>query len=68
LLPSRDMVDRETADKDLRCTSCGDGFVFTTGEQELFRLRGITAEPVQCPNCVRGRVLSTSQRGGSRRA
>ena len=52
-------------DKALRCRSCGDGFVFTSGEQELFRLRGITTEPVQCPNCVRGRVLATPlPRGG----
>jgi hypothetical protein len=62
------MVERETADKHLRCTSCGDGFVYTRGEQELFRLRGITDEPAQCPNCVRGRVLATPQRGANDRA
>ena len=54
------MADKLPAvDKALRCATCGDGFVFTSGEQELFRLRGITTEPGQCSHCARGRVLST---------
>ena len=52
------MAERERIDKNLRCASCGGGFVFSCGEQELFRLRGITAEPAQCPNCARGRMLA----------
>jgi hypothetical protein len=47
------MTNREFADKDLRCVSCGDGFVLSAGEQELFRLRGINAQPDHCPNCAR---------------
>ena len=62
------MAERIVSDKALRCASCGDGFVFTSGEQELFRLRGITTEPAQCPNCVRGRVLATPARGKAERA
>lgn len=53
------MNQRIAADKQLRCATCGDGFIFTSGEQELFRLRGITSEPTQCPNCARGRVLAS---------
>jgi hypothetical protein len=49
------MTNREFADKDLRCASCGDRFVLSAGEQELFHLRGITAQSEHCPNCVRGR-------------
>jgi hypothetical protein len=49
------MNTREFADKDLRCASCGDGFVLSAGEQELFRLRGITGQPEHCPNCLRRR-------------
>jgi ribosomal protein S27AE len=56
------MADRIVSDKALRCASCGDGFVFTSGEQELFRLRGITDEPAQCPSCAHGRVLATPAR------
>ncbi|MBV8714023.1 MAG: zinc-ribbon domain containing protein [Chloroflexi bacterium] len=55
------MADR-VCDKPLRCSSCGDSFVFTSGEQELFRLRGITREPEQCPSCVRGRALVATVR------
>jgi ribosomal protein S27AE len=51
------MADR-VSDKPLRCASCGDQFVFSSGEQELFRLRGITSEPEQCPSCAHGRVLA----------
>ena len=46
------------ADKDLQCAACGDGFVFSAGEQELYRLRGIAQPPERCPRCARGRVLS----------
>jgi hypothetical protein len=49
------MTNREFADKDLRCALCGDGFVLSAGEQELFRLRGITSQPEHCPHCARGR-------------
>ena len=47
------MTLRELADKDLRCATCGDGFVFSAGEQELYRLRGLTRQPEHCPNCAR---------------
>jgi ribosomal protein S27AE len=57
------MNKQPRVDKDLRCGTCGDRFVFSTGEQELFRLRGITIEPAQCPNCARGRILVTAQHG-----
>ncbi|HEY0583999.1 MAG TPA: zinc-ribbon domain containing protein [Chloroflexota bacterium] len=56
------MPNREYVDKDLRCASCGDGFVFSAGEQELYRLRGLTAPPSNCPDCARGRVLGSLQR------
>jgi ribosomal protein S27E len=62
------MVEPTSADKNLRCATCGDGFVFSRGEQELFRLRGITSDPVQCPACARGQVtLAASQRARSER-
>jgi ribosomal protein S27AE len=48
------MDKRDSTDQQLRCAACGDGFVFTAGEQELFRLRGVTAQPEHCPNCARG--------------
>jgi DNA-directed RNA polymerase subunit RPC12/RpoP len=61
------MVERPTSDKSLRCATCGDGFIFTRGEQELFRLRGITSDPARCPNCLRGRILTAPSRGATTR-
>ena len=52
------MSNRELADKDLRCVTCGDGFVFSAGEQELFRLRGITEQPEHCPSCTRSHGIA----------
>jgi ribosomal protein S27AE len=58
----------DVADKTLQCNSCGDGFVFTSGEQELFRLRGITVEPLHCPKCARGRVLAAQAHRNAERS
>ena len=54
-------MNRELNDKNLRCAVCGDGFVFSAGEQELFRLRGISRQPDHCPNCSRGRGVAKSR-------
>jgi ribosomal protein S27AE len=56
------MTERDIADKVLSCASCGDGFVFSAGEQELFRLRGITEQPEHCPSCARGGILAGPRR------
>jgi hypothetical protein len=56
------MTPGEIRDIDLRCAACGDGFVFTAGEQELFRLRGINAQPEHCPSCARGPALAFQSR------
>ena len=55
------MTPREYADQELQCAACGDGFIFSAGEQELYRLRGIVTPPQQCPNCAHGRVLSNTR-------
>lgn len=52
------MTTRDIADIDLHCAACGDGFVFSAGEQELYRLRGVSRQPEHCPNCTRSRGLS----------
>ncbi len=57
------MSNPESADQNLRCAACGDGFVFSAGEQELHRLRGIRVQPEQCPSCTRGPVLVNPRRG-----
>jgi CxxC-x17-CxxC domain-containing protein len=39
------------ADKPLACRDCGADFVFTTGEQEFFAMKGLMNEPSRCPTC-----------------
>jgi hypothetical protein len=39
-----------------RCRQCGDEFVLTAGEQELYALRGAAERrPTTCPTCRRPR-------------
>ena len=40
-------------DRHLECHLCGDSFVFSAGEQELQRVRGIDRVPTRCPVCRR---------------
>jgi Probable zinc-ribbon domain len=35
----------------LRCSCCGDSFVYSAGEQELHAVRGVKREPNACPAC-----------------
>jgi Probable zinc-ribbon domain len=57
------MIKRELADKDLRCATCGDRFVFSAGEQELYRLRGVTQQPEHCPDCKRAQFVTALGNG-----
>jgi hypothetical protein len=57
------MTKHEVVDLTLECAACGDGFVFSAGEQELHRLRGIATVPDHCPACARGRVPAAGRRG-----
>ncbi|GAC1317939.1 MAG: hypothetical protein NVSMB2_12260 [Chloroflexota bacterium] len=44
---------RRTHDRELTCRLCGDAFVFSAGEQELQRVRGIDRVPTRCSVCRR---------------
>jgi ribosomal protein S27AE len=59
------MTNGESVDLNLLCAACGDGFIFTAGEQELFRLRGVTTQPEHCPSCARGGVLVKPRRASA---
>jgi hypothetical protein len=41
------------SDQTVTCQSCGTAFVFSAGEQELLRLRGVCHTPANCPRCRR---------------
>src|SRR4051794_24216552 len=46
------IVDAMNAkDQTLVCRLCGDDFVFSSGEQELQRVRGIDKAPTRCSVC-----------------
>src|SRR5438309_465920 len=47
------MSGKPHLDLELRCTCCGDRFVYSAGEQELHAVRGVAREPRQCPTCRR---------------
>lgn len=38
-------------DKTLVCRDCGVTFVFTVGEQEFYREKGLMNDPQRCPTC-----------------
>jgi Probable zinc-ribbon domain len=47
------MYSTRNADVELRCICCGEGFVYTAGEQELHAVRGVRRVPRECPSCRR---------------
>lgn len=49
-------------DKTLTCRECGNTFVFSAEEQELFAQRGYTNQPSRCPSCREAR--RSEGRGG----
>ena len=53
-----------TTDKTIRCVSCGEDFLFTAGEQEFYRSRGLTNEPTRCRNCREARKHTRGSGGG----
>jgi hypothetical protein len=46
-------------DKSLKCTDCGTGFTFTSGEQEFYAAKGYTNEPKRCPGCRKAKKLQS---------
>jgi hypothetical protein len=46
-------MSSQVSDQELVCRLCGETFVFSAGEQELQRLRGIERAPARCSLCRR---------------
>ncbi|HEY41359.1 MAG TPA: zinc-binding protein [Dehalococcoidia bacterium] len=42
-------------DKSIQCADCGESFIHSAEEQELFQSRGYTNEPKRCPACRQAR-------------
>jgi len=49
-------------DKKIVCKDCGQDFLFTVGEQEFYKEKGLTSDPVRCPKCRRARKAQRQQR------
>jgi hypothetical protein len=45
------MMSLSLRDQELVCRLCGEGFVFSAGEQELQRVRGFDRAPTRCSVC-----------------
>jgi CxxC-x17-CxxC domain-containing protein len=51
------------ADREVRCVSCSETFVFSSGEQEFFLEKGFVNEPKHCKQC---KAKRTGERKRSR--
>ncbi len=49
-------------DKTIKCRDCGEEFVFTVGEQEFYKEKGFTNEPVRCAACRRAKKEQNNRR------
>lgn len=49
-------------DKTLKCKDCGQEFIFTVGQQEFFKEKGFTNEPVRCADCRRAKKAENNRR------
>lgn len=50
-------------DEYLNCVDCSRQFVFSSGEQEFFAMKGFQNKPNRCPDC---RAARKGQQGGAR--
>lgn len=42
-------------EKTIECKDCGNEFIFSVGEQEFYKEKGFTNDPVRCPECRRAK-------------
>ena len=49
------------ADKTMVCRDCGANFVFTAGEQEFYKSKGVLHEPTRGPTCRASRRRNAAQ-------
>ena len=52
----------EFEDKTLVCQDCGNEFVFTAGEQEFYKEKGLDNEPKRCVECRRARKANNNNK------
>lgn len=52
-------------DKNIICKDCGKEFVFTTGEQEFYKEKGFTNDPVRCADCRKAKKQQKKNRANT---
>ena len=52
----------EFEDKTLVCQDCGNEFVFTAGEQAVYKGKGLDNEPKRCKECRNKRKATRTNR------
>ena len=55
------------ADKNIICKDCQQEFVFTEGEQEFYREKGLQNEPQRCPDCRKAKKAEFNRKRFQRR-
>lgn len=56
----------EFQDKKINCKECGKEFIFSSGEQEFYKEKGLENEPVRCSNCRNKRRRDKGSDSGRR--
>ena len=61
----------EFGDKDIGCVDCGDNFIWSAGEQEFFRDKGLQNPPKRCKDCKKAKnerlaAINNAQKSGVR--
>ncbi len=55
-------------DKTLVCKDCSKEFVFTEGEQEFYKEKGLSNEPQRCPDCRKAKKAEYNRNRFQRRS
>ncbi|HOZ00795.1 MAG TPA: zinc-ribbon domain-containing protein [Candidatus Syntrophosphaera sp.] len=55
-------------DKTLVCKDCNQEFVFTEGEQEFYKEKGLVNEPQRCPECRKNKKAQFNRNRFQRRS
>ena len=64
-------AEAEFQDRSIRCIDCGDGFIWTAGEQLFFHDKGLKNEPKRCKPCKQAKnerlaAIAAAQAAGQR--
>lgn len=54
-------------DKTIICKDCSQEFIFSEGEQEFYREKGLQNEPQRCPDCRKAKKAEYNRMRQQRR-